>query len=169
MWDKQRMDDQRRTIQVPVPGIDGVHVAYDPLSASIEHHQIEIAATLLSHWLKQAVSVNTYAVRHALRHINDLEQLGQTELAHLLVPNLATNDARGAALHSLLITSIRQLKPGGHASLRQQRSFLILHDLYILRKHRLQISAELGLSERQYQRELNAALAQLKRMLIHTR
>ncbi len=47
----------------------------------------------------------------------------------------------------------------------ERRAHLILRQLYIEQQHRLRISQELGLSERQYQRELQQAIQVLTRTL----
>lgn len=146
-------------VTLPIPGLTGVWLAYDPARADPSPPVIEAATGLLARWLaRRSVSLDPKQVRTALRHLHVPHLLGDSELAHALLAEIPTGRVRGEALQALLIDAIDQLDPGPAARLIERRAHLILRQLYIDRQHRLRISQELGLSERQYQRELQEAL-----------
>lgn len=155
-----------RYVAIPLPGIEGVSLIYDPAATPFEAPRLEAAVTLLSRWLQQrTVSLTPRVVRAALRHLNSPGSLSETELAQAIFGPIPITGTRGDALRLLLLRAIAQLDCGRTASVADRRGYLILRQLYIERKPRLRIIHDLNLSERQYQRELNNALARLADIL----
>ena len=154
-------------VTLPVPGLNGVWLAYDPARADPAPPVLEAATGLLARWLtRRTLSLDPKAVRAALRHLHVPHLLGETDLAHTLLAEIPTCTVRGDALQALLVDAVTRLDPGPAAKLIERRPHLILSQLYIERQHRLRISQALDLSERQYQRELQHALQCLTRSLI---
>jgi hypothetical protein len=155
-----------RSVVIPIPGIDGVSLLYAAEDAPLEPRQLETTIAILAHWLKQQEhALDLKIVRGALRHFNAPAALGETELAHNLFDRIQTGPVRGKALQSLLLDTIEQLDPGSDHAPQTRRGYLILRRLYVEGRHRLRIGDELGLSERQYQRELHHALVRLAELL----
>lgn len=149
-----------------IPGVRGIRILYTPAEIDVPPTLIDHAIRLLRHWLQHCRKpINHRVIRHALRQLHAPMVLGETELAKAIFAPISNNIERGLALQSLLIDAIKQLQSDGGISDRQYRSYLILYNLYILQRNRRRITADLGLSERQYQRELNIALTRLAQFL----
>lgn len=153
-------------VTISVPGVEGVWVVYDQDHTPVDPQRLEAGVLILAHWLrKRAAPLSLETLRGALRQFHEPRLLGHTELARMLFSDVVDDDDRGFALRSLLSEMIAQLDSGPDASPKERRSFDILRQLYISRRHRLVICADLGISERQYQRELHAALTRLAGLL----
>jgi hypothetical protein len=99
------------------------------------------------------------AIRDALRHLDDSAYLAQSRLAGLIA------EARGAPpaglhLQQLLYRAIESLKSveDQHDWSRQQFRYNLLHMTYLERKRSSEVAQLLLISDRQYYRELKAAI-----------
>lgn len=157
---------QENTVSVAIPGIAGITLVYRPELGRVDTQRIEAAATILAHWFgHRKVQIEANQVRQALRRFSSPWLLGETELAHVLFDHVPGSSERGAALQSLLHELIDRLDPGNSAKKERRRGHLLLRQLYIDRRMPQQISHELGLSSRQYQRSLSDAIVALSQML----
>lgn len=98
-----------------------------------------------------------YDLRRALRHLHHWVDLGRSPLA-VLVPE-GTPWQRGEALHNLLLATIEEMRPEGRdPDDPAWRQFVILQQHYVEARSRPSLLPDLGLSERQYQRELRRGI-----------
>lgn len=103
-------------------------------------------------------------LKDALNHLSDLDTLNTHPLARLLPEGRQAEPAvPGLRLRALLLQSIDSLKPANTApaTTPEWRSYLILHDRYVLRRRFWDIAHQLSLSERQLRREHLRALQAL--------
>ena len=99
------------------------------------------------------------ATRDALRHLYDVAYLGQSPLAKLIAKaHGAWPDGR--TLQQLLYGAIEAMRPveGQPSHPRQLLRYDILYLTYLERKRAAEIAQTLAISERQYYRELKAAI-----------
>jgi len=99
------------------------------------------------------------ATRDALRHLDDVAYLERSTLAKLIATTHGTQ-LDGHALQQLLCETIEAMKPVGGRPFqpRQMRRYNILCLTYLERKRAAEITRALAISERQYYRELKAAI-----------
>ncbi len=158
--------EQTHVVTLSIPGVDGIALVYDPHLLNVDPQRIQAATTILAHWLKhQRTQIGPRQVRDALRRFTSPWLLGETELAPMLFARMKTSTARGTALQSMLQDAIGRLDPGRDAPRDHYRQYFILRRLYLERRIPQQISRELGLSVRQYQRYLSDALVALSQIL----
>ena len=158
--------EQEHVVTLLIPGVDGITLVYDPHLLNVDPRRVEAATTILAHWfMHQQIQISPRHVRDALRRFTSPWLLGETELAHMLFAGMHTSTARGTALQSLLQDAINQLNPECDAPRDHYRQYFILRRLYLERRIPQQISRELGLSVRQYQRCLSDALVALSQIL----
>ncbi len=158
--------EREHVVTLSIPGINGITLVYDPQLLNVDPEQIEAATTILAHWLMhQRIKISPRQLRDALRRFTSPWLLGETELAHILFAGMQTSTPRGTALQSLLQDAIAGLDRGRDAPRDHYRQFFILRRLYLERRISQQISRELGLSARQYQRCLSDALVALSQRL----
>ncbi len=105
------------------------------------------------------------ALRDALRHLAEPEYLGRCRLREQLAAQNGES-IDGRAIQSMLLTTMRQVgySPKGPATAElQRRRHLILRQRYVEGKTIREIVHALAISERQYYRDLKAAI----RILAH--
>ena len=102
-----------------------------------------------------------YDLRRALRQLHYWVDLGRSPLA-VLVPE-GTPWQRGEALHNLLLATIEEMRPPEpDPDNPAWRQFVILQQHYVEARSRPSLLPDLGLSERQYQRELRRGIDALR-------
>jgi hypothetical protein len=160
------MLQQGELVSLPVPDVDGVSLLFDPTNEQTPPLLIRNLAALVGHWLTHRPHpIEPRAVRTALRHLHMPLQLGETYLARVMFDNMESPLARGNALRSLLLHGLEELRAGLDLPGEYSRRYLLLRRLYVACEQRIVIAHDLGLSERQYQRELNNALENLATIL----
>jgi DNA-directed RNA polymerase specialized sigma subunit len=99
------------------------------------------------------------AIRDALRHLDDVAYLAESRLAQL-VAQLHGQPPSGHSLRSALSRAIQRMKPaeGQPRQTREHRCYHILRLTYVERKKAAEVAKALAISERQYYRELKAAI-----------
>lgn len=155
-----------RHVSVAIPGIKGISIVYDSTDPQASPRMIFGAVVILEHWLTQSgATFQANHVRIALRRLHVAQRLAATELAHIVYGNIPIDLVRGNALHALLLDGLDQLGADSTTSSATQRSHLILQQLYVECVSRFHVAEELGISERQFQRELQNALNKLTGIL----
>jgi hypothetical protein len=157
---------QENTVTIPIPGIEHVSLVYHSSHSTINAQRIRMAAAIIAYWLtRRSVQVDPRHIRNALRRLSSPWLLGETELACLLFDNIQDPAMRGEALQSLLLQAIERLNPGTDVRPEYRRGYLIVWQLYVERRLPQDISHDLGLSGRQYQRCLSNALVSLSQVV----
>lgn len=114
----------------------------------------------------QAGHAATLAVRHALRHLDDLALLNHCDLGLWLAPPAAPA-LTGRQVRALLLATIDNLTASADSSthrlvaLRQR----VLHSRFVDRREVADVCQELALSERQYYRELKLGVEMVSETL----
>ncbi len=143
---------------IPIPGAPHMVLGYDPQREQLSPQTLQRVAQLIAASSNPAQpELPPTLLRAALRVLHDPRQLGSTELAGMLFADLTNTFGRGQALKALLERAIGQLA--------EQPSQTILHAIYLEDEKRLALAKRLHLSEREYQRQLNAALEHLATIL----
>lgn len=109
------------------------------------------------------------ATRDALRHLDDVAYLGRSPLAERIAKAQGTRPD-GRALRRTLYATIEAMRPVKGQSLHPRQ--LLRHDILCLtyqeRKKAAEIARALAISERQYYRELKAAIQTVAEHVLET-
>lgn len=99
------------------------------------------------------------AARDALRHMDDVSYLAESRLAKLIA-SLHGEPPTGHALQGALARTIHRMKPAdmSHPLTRKKRRYEILRLTYLEKRSPTEIAEAQAISERQYYRELKAAI-----------
>ena len=100
------------------------------------------------------------AIRDALRHLDDVTYLARSRLARLMTRSHG-QPFSGHALRDALLRAIQQIKPvDGERTLqsREERCYHLLRLRFLEHKRVAEVARALAISERQYYRELKAAI-----------
>ncbi len=102
------------------------------------------------------------ATRDALRCLHDVAYLARCSLAELMA-RMHGERPQGRDLQQALLQAIEATRPrGSHPRRpRQQRRYDILRLTYLEKKRATEVTDTLGISERQYYRDLKAAIQQV--------
>lgn len=148
------------------------HGLIETLSASIADLQARVArleAQIPPHRFDtQATPDFEHPTRDALRHLNDVAKLADSELAHALI-GLGWKPISGRILQSMLTSAIHALRPTAvSASLSPTPNYYeILHLTYQEGISANEAARCLAISKRQYYRELRAAILAVADQLIN--
>ncbi len=99
------------------------------------------------------------ATRDALRHLDDVDYLARSSLAELLAKAHGVWP-EGSHLQQELYRAIEAMRPvaGQSREPQQQRRYDILRQTYLEKKKAVEVANALTISERQYYRDLKAAI-----------
>ncbi|MHB1294433.1 MAG: response regulator [Anaerolineae bacterium] len=109
-------------------------------------------------------------LRGVLRHLHDPAYLENHPLVHRIGASAHLPSVpRGQALQQILKLTIEGLDPGPGVpyGAPEARAYCVLRGLYILQQHPLQVAYELGVSRRQFYRELRSALEAVAQVLCY--
>lgn len=144
---KQMLEHQQQQIEK-------LHAAQVQLRARVaeleEHFAEEVA--------EQRLQEEEQAMRDALRHLDDVEYLGESKLAKLLA-SVRGQSPTGQNLKHALVQAIRSMKPGVPSyEIPDNRYHDILRLTYLEKKKAEEVASAVEISKRQYYRDLKAAI-----------
>jgi hypothetical protein len=107
------------------------------------------------------------AVRDALRHLNDVSYLAECRLAQMAT-RLCGNPLDGLKLRHALIQAIHKMEfaKNSNCNIRSSRHYDVLRLAYLDRQRPEEIAATLAIGERQYYRDLKAAIYQVVKLIL---